>query len=188
MSFLLQALLALALQGAVDRTPPPAPVLFTDRTLMISFKPPDGLRDVTAYEKAAIQSKAAATGRATMNLLLALRSGPDDTLPEWNSVSIESIPRERLGNISERAACQTFARWVAAGGIETAESSDAQIGRFHFSVSFFQVKEGPVTRRAAVYTTIRKGQLLSFAFSANSAELLDRIRDSMRSLVSLEGQ
>ena len=36
-----------------------------------------------------------------------------------------------------------------------------------------------MTKQACVYTTVRNGKMLSFAFSANSADMLKRIVASM---------
>lgn len=63
--------------------PPPAPVVFTDSILGFRFTPPPNLRDLTKPDKRSIQERVAEMNKGnTINLLLSLRSGPDDTAPE----------------------------------------------------------------------------------------------------------
>jgi len=52
----------------------------------------------------------------------------------------------------------------------------------NFTVSVFGLQEGAVRKGAVVFTTIRKGKLLSFAFVANSSEQLKKLTESMKSV------
>jgi hypothetical protein len=159
---------------------PPAPSVFTDSTLSFRYTPPANLRDKTEVDRQSIQRRAAAVGTAnTLTLLLSLRSGPEDTAADWHSIAIESYPREKLGKVSDRDASRTFSRWVSRIGTETGQPADAQIGDSHFVLSNFELQEGQLAKHARIYTTVRNGRMLAFAFSANSADVLNRIADSM---------
>jgi len=50
------------------------------------------------------------------------------------------------------------------------------------AMSVFGRQNGATQKAAIVLTTIRKGQLLSFAFVANSPELLEKLTESMKTL------
>jgi hypothetical protein len=141
------------------------------------------MRDFTEVDKESIQQRAKAMGKTNMlNLLLSLRSGSDDTAPEWHSIGIETYPREKLAIVTDRDACEAFSRSVARGGTETVRPLDVQIGDFHLVVSTFELRERQLIKHARVYTTVRNGQLLSFAFSANSSDVLNKMADSMKTL------
>jgi len=147
------------------------------------------MRDFTEVDNQSIQQRAKAMGKTnTLTLLLSLRSGSDDTAPEWHSIGIQTYPREKMGIVSDRDACQTLSRSVARGGTETGQPLDVQIGAIHFVVSTFEVREGQLTKHACVYTTVRNGKMLSFAFSANSSEVLNKIADSMKTFAPGKAQ
>jgi hypothetical protein len=44
------------------------------------------------------------------------------------------------------------------------------------------MQDGPIRKGAVVWTTTRKGQLLSFFFAANSPDQLKSLADSMESI------
>jgi hypothetical protein len=172
-------LIILAMQE-VAQTPPAAP-LFRDSKLVFRFSPPANMRDLTAVDRQSIQQRAAALGTSnTLTLLLSLRSGPDDTAADWHSVGIETYPREKLGTVSDRDASRTFSRRVAGAGTEIGQAADLDVGGCRFAVSIFELREGQLTKHARVYTTVRNGRMLSFAFSANSPDVLARIVESMK--------
>jgi hypothetical protein len=164
------------------QAPSPAPSVFTDSTLHFRYTPPPNLRDLTEADRRSIQQRAAAMGKTnTLTLLLSLRSGPDDAATDWHSIGIESYPRDKFRNVTDREASRSFSRVVSAGaGMETVEPADVQIGKSHFLMSTFELQKGQLTRHARVYTTVRGGQMLSFAFVANSLDVLSRIVDSMK--------
>lgn len=174
--------LAIIATQAVGQMPPPAPKVFTNVAMGFRYNPPSDMRDLTKNEQMVIQQHAAQTGaKNTMTLLLALQSGPDDTATDWHSVGIQAYPREKVRGSTERSAEATFSQWVAGRGAgETEPPTESGIGGAHFVVSTFQLHEGRLTKYATVYTTVRDGQMLSFAFSANSRSVLDKITDSMK--------
>jgi hypothetical protein len=169
-----------AVHGCV-RGPQRAPSTFTESALNFSYTAPLNMRDFTEVDNQSIQQRAKAMGKTNMlTRLLSLRSGSDDTAPEWHSIGIQTYPREKMGIVTDRDACQTLSRSVARGGTEIGQPLDVQIGDVHFVASTFEMREGELIKRARVYTTVRNGQMLSFAFSANSSEVLNKIADSMK--------
>lgn len=164
--------------------PPLAPPVFTDSTLAFRYTPPPNLYDVTEGGKQSIREPARAMGKTdTLNLLLSLVSGPDDTSSDWRSIAIQTYPREKMARgLTDREASQFFSRTVAGVGSETGHPADVHIGDFDFVFSTFELHEGQLTKHARVYTTVRKGQLLSFAFSANSLDAMNKIVDSIKSV------
>src|SRR6266404_4222800 len=182
------ALVSIAVQGCVQGHQI-VPSTFTESALNFSYTPPLNMRDFTEFDNQSIQQRAKAMGKTnTLTLLLSLRSGSDDTAPEWHSIGIQTYPREKMGIVSDRDACQTLSRSVARGGTETGQPLDVQIGAIHFVVSTFEVREGQLTKHACVYTTVRNGKMLSFAFSANSSEVLNKIADSMKTFAPAKAQ
>ena len=172
---------------ACAQEPPLAPPEFTDSNLGFRYIPPPKMRDWTAIDRETIRARAAARGTTnTFTLLFSLRSGLDDTAADWRSVGIQTYPRERYRTLSDRDASVKFSRSVAGNTKEVDQPSDVTIGDFHFVVSTFELQDGQLTKRARIYTTIRKGLLLSLAFSANSSNTLDAIVSSMRTFTSLE--
>jgi hypothetical protein len=162
--------------------PPAASAQFENLELGFRYVPPGGMRDLTIPERQAIQKKAAERGSTnTLTLLLALRSGPDDTAADWHTVGIETYPRGKFGNLSDHDASQIFSRRVMGIDRETGQPSDVNLGGFDFVVSTFELREGQLTKHARVYTTVRNGKLLALAFSANSSDVLNHIVGSMAS-------
>jgi hypothetical protein len=112
-------------------------------------------------------------------MIIASNSGTD-----WRSVRIESYPREKFGSVNDRDACRAFSRWVSGAGTETGQPTDVQVGGSNFVVSTFELREGQLTKLA----TVRNGQMLSFAFSANSTDVLNAIVDSMKTFQPDKGK
>jgi hypothetical protein len=163
------------------QVPRVAPSVFTDSELDFRYSPPPNARNDTEATRQSIQQRA--TEIHTTNIrtvLLSLYSGLDDTAPNWYRIGIQTYPRERLGSVSERNACQTFSRWVSGIGQETGQPADIEIGGTRFVLSTFELHEGQLTKQARVYTTVRNGRMLSFSFSANSSDVLNRITESMK--------
>ncbi len=160
---------------------------YKDQELGYEFVPPAGMIDRTSAEKRLIEQRAAQLHTSkVLTLRLALRANVRDTDAEWHSVGIESYPREQFANSNDHDAILKMSRWVAGQGAQSGEISDRGIGGFNFVVSTFELHEGPLIKRARVYTTILKGQLLSIAFSANSPKQLAEIEKSMNTFTGLE--
>ena len=166
---------------------PNAPPEFTDSNLGFRYTPPPKMRDLTAIDRQTIRERAAARGTTnTLTLLLSLRSGPDDAAADWHTIGIQTYPREKFGTLSDRDASVKFSHSVAGNAKEVGQPSDITIGDFHFVVSSFELREGQLTKRARIYTTVRKGMMLSLSFSANSSDTLDGIVSSMKTFTPLE--
>lgn len=72
--------------------------------------------------------------------------------------------------------------WVANSKDASALPWSVVISGQSFSVSVFGLQEGTVKKGAVVWTTVRKGRLLSFAFVANSPDRLKALTESMKSV------
>ena len=72
--------------------------------------------------------------------------------------------------------------WVAHSKDVRALPRSVVISGQSFAVSVFGMQEGPIKKGATVWTTVRKGKLLSFAFVANSPEQLETLTETMKSL------
>lgn len=72
--------------------------------------------------------------------------------------------------------------WVAESSEPSRYAHVAVISGQSFMVSVFGLQEGKVKKGAVVWTTVRKGMLLSFAFAANSPSVLQKLTESMKSV------
>ena len=162
----------------------PSPITYPE--FGFRYTPPGNLRDFTAFDKESVQQRAAAL-RATkvLTVVLSLQAASDDNSPDWNKIGIESYPREKLAGLSDRAAIAKMSIWVAGVGTAAGVPKEANIGGFHFTVSAFELREGQLVRHANIYTTILKGQVVSFAFTANSLDVLSQIERSINSIEPL---
>lgn len=180
------AVVAIFLTQAMAQTPPAAPKVFKDSVLGFQYVPPPGMYDLTQVDRQDIERRATAAGKTnTMNLLLSLRSGPDDRATDWRTIGIETYPRDKVHSSSDRDASKTFSGWVAGGASETGQPKDIAIGEFRFVVSTFERHEGQLTKYACVYTTVKDGKLLSLSFSTNSQDVLNKIVESLKSFRAL---
>jgi hypothetical protein len=162
---------------------------FTDPELGFRYTPPGELRDFTAVDRESVQKRAAASHTTkVLDVRLSLQSPSEDTAPDWHQIGIETYPREKLDALNDRAAIRKVSRWVAGIGTEVGEPKESKIGKFHFTVSAFELHEGQLVKHASVYTTILKRQVVSFAFSANSQDVLRKIETSINSIEPLPPQ
>ena len=118
----------------------------------------------------------------TLNIILAMSSGPDDMATGWHSLSIETYPRKAVTDLDDASARAKMSAWVANSTGASALPRSVILSGQNFSVSLFGAQEGTIRKGAVVWTTVRKGKLLSFAFSANSPEQLKALAESMKSL------
>ncbi|PYV68501.1 MAG: hypothetical protein DMG96_36215 [Acidobacteria bacterium] len=156
---------------------------YSNATLGFRYTPPNQMHDKTERSRAEIQSRAAALHTGKMfDLLLAMSSGPDDTAPDWHSLTIESYPRSAVSDREDFKAEGKMNAWVAHSRDASALPRPVDISGQSFAVSVFGMQEGTIRKGASVWTTVRKGKLLSFAFVANSPEQLKRLTETMKSL------
>jgi hypothetical protein len=157
--------------------------IYVDRSLGFRYKLPGGMYDQTQGERAEIRARATErhVGK-TFELLLGMTSGKDDLASGWHSLAIETYPRQDLGNLDDIAAETTMNAWVAGISSSPGTPRSVVLSGQRFSVSVFGEQEGRIRKGAVVWTTIRKGELLSFAFVANSPERLKALAETMRTV------
>jgi len=158
---------------------------YSNVDLGFSYAPPKEMRDETIGGRADIRARAEALHTTkTLDLLLAMSSGPDVTTPAWHSLMIETYPRQRFSNLDDTSAEGKMSAWVAGFSGSTEKPRSVVIGGQSFAVSVFSEQDGTITikKGAVVWNTIRKGKLLSFAFVANSPEQLRALAESMKTI------
>jgi hypothetical protein len=157
--------------------------VYTNATLGFRYTSPDGMRDKTARFQLQIQDPSLASGiPQTLGMLLAMSSGPDSDVSTWRSLTIVTYPRSAVSEPDNAKAEAQMSAWVAHSEDASALPKSVVISAQSFTVSLFGLQEGSVKKGAAVWTTVREGKLLSFAFVANSPDQLDRLTESMKSL------
>jgi hypothetical protein len=153
-----------------------APNIFISLELGFRYNPPADLIDFPT-----LSSKL-----DTLKVLLLRRSGLDDRLPDWRSLSIETYPRAQLRNPSDLYADLMMAKMVVGlKATELGTPSDETIGPFHFVISQFQFRDARALKYGRIYTTVLRGQLVSFAFAATSYQVLDKLASSVKTIAPL---
>ena len=71
---------------------------------------------------------------------------------------------------------------MARGALPVGDNKSVAFSNVVFVCTLLEMREGSITKHASVYTTIRSGKLLTFAFTGNSADNVSKIADSMKSL------
>lgn len=158
--------------------------VYESEKLDFRYLPPYNMRDKTGRSAANLEDQAKALHiKSRAELLLSMSSGPDDKAAGWHSLTIVAYPRDAYGDLDDVRAEAKMNDWV--GGSPASASVPARqvlISDQPFLVSVFAVQQGSVMKGAVVFTTIRKGKLLSFAFAANSPERLKELTDTMKSV------
>jgi hypothetical protein len=164
----------------------PSPSLggvYSNASLAFRYTPPDGMRDKTDSFRLQIQEQARGLGTTkTLHALLAMSSGTDDKDPNWHSLTIETYSRKAVADLDDTSAEAKMSAWVAHSNQARSLPRSVVISGQSFAVSVFGLQDGKIKKGAVVWTTVRNGQLLSFAFSANSPEQLKILTESMKSL------
>lgn len=181
-------LLALSLPvlwAQADQYKKPAPVqAYQNNELRFRYRPNVEMHDKTGSSTAALEDQARhlhIENRA--ELLLSMSSDPDDRAAGWHSVTIVAYPRDAYSDLDDARAEAKMSSWVGGGS-----ESDPALGRKviisgqTFSVSLFVVEVDGVRKASVVWTTIRTGKLLSFAFAGNSPEQLQKLTESMKTV------
>lgn len=178
-------LLVTSLQAALatgDHTSPSTGSVYSNPSLRFRYKLPRGMQDETESRRIQIQDLAAASHTSkTLELLLAMSSGPDDAASDWHSLTVETYPRKAVADLDDASAEAKMSAWVAHSEDASALPRSVIISGQSFAVSVFRLQEGTTRKGAVVWTTIRKDKLLSFAFVANSPEQLKKLTESMKS-------
>jgi hypothetical protein len=155
--------------------------VYTNARLAFRYTPANGMRDKTGrFAPLQIQNQAGTP--QTLATLLAMSSGPDSSVPDWRSITIVTYPRSAVSEPDDTKAAGQMNAWVAHSRDTSALPKSVVISGQSFTVSVFGLQEGTVKKGAVVWTTIRKGKLLSFAFVANSPQQLKALAESMKTV------
>jgi hypothetical protein len=157
--------------------------VYANNELAFRYSPPSGMYDDTKSGRTDIRAQASLsrTGKA-QDLLLSLISGTDDTSATWYSVIIEAYPRQALSNLDDADAEAKMSGWVLGLTRPLNPTKQTYISGQTFNVCVFGMQEGAIRKGAVVWTTIRKGSLLSFVFAANSSAQLKALTETMKTL------
>lgn len=159
--------------------------VFFDAKLGFRYTLPKGLIDETSYSREELRKRAAALGTSndTLEILLRMTSGPPDTAPEWHAISIQTYSHSKFAGLDDRAVEAKMNGWMAGDGVtEIGDPKRVSIAGANFVVSSFERREPSHVKYARIYSTIRNGTLLGFAFTANSADKLQSLVDSLGTL------
>ena len=153
---------------------------YTNAGLGFTYTPPDGLRDVTKALQES-DSARARDGRVRFESLLRMFSGPDDEAADWVTLGIATLPRGRDKDKGDDVTAGFFTN-NALGGGNTTKREVLKIAGRDFSVSSFEKKEPPLTKYAVVYTVVHKEKFVSFFFSGNDRDKVNRLARSMETV------
>jgi hypothetical protein len=164
------------------RAADPAASVYSNQELGFRYTPPAGMQDKTAGARTAMQARAAAlkTGKV-FDLLLAMESSRDDS-PSWHSITIETYPRNALPEKDDLKAESQMNAWVAGSQEPQAPPKRMMLSGQTFAISVLALQEGALRKGAVIWTTIRKGKLLSFAFVANDPEQLKGLTETIKTV------
>ena len=143
--------------------------VYSSVELGFRYRLPSGLSDETSYARESLQKKAADLHTTnTFDVLLRVTSGPDDSVPEWHAISIQSYSRAKFVDRDDGAVEARMNQLVAGSGTAAVGKSEREsIAGVNFTVSNFEKSEPPLEKHARVYSTVLKGKVLSIAFTAN---------------------
>lgn len=183
-SIWLSVLIACSVLATPQVCRPSSPQMqYEDTAIGFRYSPAKNLKDVTERSRDAIRRQARAVGAGgTTELLLAMASNMDDRASDWCLVKIESDPRVSFSDADDLNAEAKMSALVAGAGEAQIPSRTVVISGQRFAVSLFAHQEGAIRKRAVVFTTVRRGKLLSFAFAANSPEQLKALAETMKTV------
>jgi len=176
-------LLALSALGEQDKRASPSPTVYLNESFGFRYEPPLGMRDETERGRVEIRARSEARhANKILVLLLSMTSGPRDTAEDWHSVTIETYPRTAFSDLDDASAEAKMNAWVAGLRVSPGVPRSVVLSGQTFAVSVFGQQAGAVKKGAVVWTTIRKGKLLSFAFVANSPQQLMKLAETMKTV------
>ena len=176
-------LVVLTCGGAAQTTPSKVSTVYSNQALAFRYTPPGGIYDKTERFRAQTQQQVNSSKPThALYTLLAMSAGSDSNAPTWGSVTIETFLRNAISELDNTKAEATMGAWVAHSKDASALPKLVVISGQRFTVSIFGLQEGKVRKGAVVFTTTRKGKLLSFAFAANSPEKLQELTESMKTV------
>ena len=152
--------------------------VYQNQEIGFSFTPPSGLTDVTA--------KANGSAKPDPNsiaLLLFELSGPNSNDLQWRGLAVQSYTRAQVSMPDDFDVESRMSRTITGKDwTETAAPTKVTIGDNTFAFSQFQHNRGLLKQYSHVYTTIIHGQLVAFAFTANSTAQLDDMKAALKTL------
>ena len=178
-------LLGVPLSSADDTVSGLTDGVFFDAELGFRYTLPKGLTDETSYSRDELRKRAAAlrTSNNTLEILLRMTSGPPDTAPEWHAISIQTYSHSKFAGLDDRAVEAKMNGWMAGDGVTAiGEPKRVSIAGANFVVTNFEKSEPSHVKYARIYSTIRNGKLLGFAFTANSVDKLQPLAGSLETL------
>jgi hypothetical protein len=180
----LLALLSPMLWAQTEYHPSIPVVVYQNAEFGFRYRPPHEMRDKTGPSTAMLEDQARDLHiNNKLKLLLSMSSGPDHTAVGWHSLMIVSYPRDAYSELEDASAEAKMSYWVGgASGSDPASARNVVISGQTFSVFVFAVQQGAVRKGSVVWTTIRTGKLLSFAFAANSPEQLKALAETMKTV------
>lgn len=89
-------------------------ILYQNASLGFRYLQPIELEDTTERSKARVQAFAAEQHMSrALGLLLTMSSGPDNDMPGWHSLAIETYPRQAVADLDDPGAEAKMSGWVA---------------------------------------------------------------------------
>lgn len=177
----LLALICLSCQSAGNSTPSES--IFSVPDLGLRYTPPTGMRDKTSPTARESRTHAASYAGKAAKLLLDMSSDENDTAPDWHQLWVFIFPRALLSNLNDSAAEGKMN--TALAGPKAApviQPKSILLAGRGFLVSEFEQKEPPLVKHAKIFTTICKGQLVSFALVSNSGAQVSAMEETLKTL------
>ena len=168
--------------SAQRNVPTPGSSPYSDNQLAFRYTAPSGMQDETESTRARMRAEAAERNSTEVfTVLLALGNGAEQASSAWRSLTIQTFPRNAVPDQDDLIAEEKMNAWVAGLRL-TAPVRQVVLSGQHFAVSAFGAQDGTLRKGVVVWTTVRKGKLLSFAFAANSASVLQELTLSMKTV------
>jgi len=177
----LLAMLCLSCQSAGNRAP--SENIFSVPDLGVRYTPPAGMKDKTSPTAMQARSHAASYAGKAAEQLLDMSSDESDTAPDWHQLWIFILPRPLLSKLNDSAA-EGKMNTVLAGPRATpvGQPQSTLLAGAGFVVSEFAQKEPPLVKHAKIFTTICKGQLVSFVLVSNSGAEVSAMEETLKTL------
>src|ERR1041385_3616166 len=143
--------------------------IYSNPALGFEYAIPPALQDETKIVRSQIKARASAThNNKALDLLLSMSSGPDSNARIWRALTIETYPRQGLSDLDDESAKAKVSAWVAQSSSLPGKPRNVILAGQNFAVFVFGVQSGKAKKGAVIWTTIRRGKLLSFGFVANA--------------------
>lgn len=180
------ALLPLMLWAQAKHDSSSSVLPYQNAELGFRYLVPQKMSDKTDASRAILDDQASQLHiKNEAKLLLSMSSGPNDRAVDWRCVTIVTYPRDAYNNLDDASAEAKMNDWIGAdsqSGADPASGRKTVISGQSFLVSVFIVEVDGTKKGSEVWTTIRRGKLLTFAFAANSPEQLKALAKTMKTV------